>query len=200
LKKWHIDTLKLLGKDSGNILKFKSHSMLFKHCAFPTHSSRDTVPSPSAVRYLREHLSRHSAVRPGKRVFLTRRGVNAVRGMKNFNVVSDWMSKNGFLQVDPSSMSIEEQIKYFSDVEFVAAEGGAALSNLVFCPEQTKVIVIAASRAWAETFSAIAGELGQKMVSVLGESQPKPMPYYIWTAYDYTVRQEDLDVALEHLH
>ncbi|MCU7842316.1 MAG: glycosyltransferase family 61 protein [Candidatus Thiodiazotropha sp. (ex Monitilora ramsayi)] len=199
LKRWHIDTLRLLGRDSSDIVKFKSHSMLFKNCAFPTHSSRDTVPSPSAIRYLRERFSRHSIVKPGKRVYLTRRGVNAVRGMKNLATVSEWMNKNGFVQIDPLSMSIEEQIEFFSDVEMVAAEGGAALSNLVFCPERTKVLVIAASRAWAETFSAIAGELGQRMISVLGESQPKPMPYYIWTAYDYTIRHEDLDVALEQL-
>jgi capsular polysaccharide biosynthesis protein len=199
LKAWHWETLELLGFDKADVLPYQGHNTLFKQCIFPTHSSRDLIPSPSVIHFLRDKLAKPRDVTPGKRVFLTRGGVRAVRGMLNGPDVSRWMSENGFVFVNPASMSIREQIELFSDVEMVAAEGGAALSNLIFCPVETKVLVMAASRTWAETFSAIAGELGQELVAVLGDCRCLPKPYYIWSAFDFTIDPKDLDVGFRQL-
>jgi len=199
LRSWHKETLELLGCKHFDILPYKGKPTIYKECVIPTHSSRDLVPSPSAIRFLREKLAKPGIVKNGKRVFLSRSGVHAVRGMRNRDDINIWMDEHGFVLLDTSIMSISEQIEFFSDVEIVAAEGGAALSNLVFCPAETKVLVMAASRAWAETFSAIAGELGQHMVAVLGESHPSPNPYYLWTAFDYAIATKDLDLAINSL-
>ncbi len=184
---WHLEALSAIGKANLNVVPYFSDKFnIYSNCFFPTHCSRDLVPSPWAIRFLREKLARPRAIRKGKKIFLSRKGVKAVRGMQNYQQVEQFFLRNGFEVVDPSKLSFQKQIDFFSDVEVLAAEGGAALANMVFCPEKTKIIILSAARGWAETFTVISGVLGQDVSVVLGKSLPHPNPYYLWTAFDYT--------------
>ena len=120
--------------------------------------------------------------------------------MINADEIEKWAQSHRFVTVDPLNMNFEDQAYFFSDVDFILAEGSAALSNLVMCPSYTKVIVMAASRAWSETFSSIAARLGQNFVAVFGDSHPAAInPCYIWTAFDFSISIADLDYAYAYL-
>ena len=67
------------------------------------------------------------------------------------------------------------------------------------CPSHTKVIVMAASRAWSETFSSLAGRLGQNLVAVFGDGYPIINHYYIWSAFNFSISLDDLDNAYAYL-
>jgi hypothetical protein len=52
--------------------------------------------------------------------------------------------KSVYLELTP----FEEQIKYFKNADLIIAAHGAALSNMFFCKEKTKIIEVTCGRNW----------------------------------------------------
>ena len=50
-------------------------------------------------------------------------------------------SEHGFEIVDLVGESLEAQIELFSQTSLIVAPTGAALTNMLFCPPGTKVII-----------------------------------------------------------
>ncbi|MCG7637836.1 glycosyltransferase family 61 protein [Alteromonas sp. CNT1-28] len=78
-----------------------------------------------------------------KKIYLSRLG-NPNRSLENEKDVIDFLRSKGFDIISPETFSIEEQISMFSDVDFVIAPSGAALTNMIFnkSPDKVKVIEI----------------------------------------------------------
>ncbi|RMH35957.1 MAG: glycosyltransferase family 61 protein, partial [Gammaproteobacteria bacterium] len=185
LKKWHLETLRLLGMGDVDLLPYEEGRWFRYECAWlPEFASHCLVPSPEDIEFLRERLAKPAKPKAGKKVFLTRRGVSAIRTVKGRKALEEKYRAKGFDVLDPSRMSLGQQIEFFSDADVVVAEGGAALANMVFCPNDAKFIIYSGDRAWAETFTMIASVLGQEVEVHLGQTHPVPNPYYLWTAFD----------------
>lgn len=202
LTKWQKESLHLIWGDNINVSDKLAVNVMVKDAYFANKSSRELIPSTESIYFLRDVFSRFQTVSSlsiRKKVFISRKGVKAVRSMLNIDEVEKWALDHGFIIVNPLDMSFKEQVNFFSDVDFILAEGGAALSNLVMCPSHTKVIIMAASRAWSETFSSLASRLGQTMVAVFGDGYPIINPYYIWTAFNFSISIDDLDNAYAYL-
>ena len=158
--------------------------------------ARLNVPHPEAVRLLRERLSRHGPPRKGKRVWIGRAGLRG-RATVNEAAIQDYLASKGFEVFDPSGKSLAQQIAFFSDVEVLASLGGAALTNLLFCPDETKVVILSAAFHYHETYTALAAAIGQRSWVCLGRSETRPNPYLIWSVFDQDVPLEDVTVAIE---
>ena len=185
LRSWNLETLRLLGLQDAPIRPFESGLWYrYQKAWLPQFGSRMLVPSPQDIAFVRGRLAQPRKPRPGKKVYLSRSGVGSVRDMANRKRLEEHYESRGFTVMNTARMGVKKQIEFFSDVEEVAAEGGAALANMVFCPEKTKFHIHSGDRAWAETFSAIAGALGQEVTAHLGRTHPIPGPYYLWTAFD----------------
>lgn len=78
-----------------------------------------------------------------KKIYLSRLG-NPNRSLQNEKDVIEFLSSKGFDIISPEAFTIEEQISMFSEVDFVIAPSGAALTNMIFnkCPDKVKVIEI----------------------------------------------------------
>lgn len=79
-----------------------------------------------------------------KRVFLVR-GPGNSRPLKNASQVQSALEMSGFVAVNPGSLSIERQIHLFENAEIMVAEGGAALTNLIFAVKMKHLIHIEAN-------------------------------------------------------
>jgi tetratricopeptide (TPR) repeat protein len=158
--------------------------------------ARLNVPHPEAVRLLRERLSRHGPPRRRKRVWVGRSGIRG-RSTVNEAAIQDYLARKGFEVFDPSGKSVAEQIAFFSDVEVLVTLGGAALTNLLFCPDETKVVILSTAFHYHETYTALAGAIGQPCWVCLGRSATLPNPYLIWTVFDQDIGLEDVAVAIE---
>jgi capsular polysaccharide biosynthesis protein len=158
--------------------------------------ARLNVPHPEAVRLLRERLSRHGPPRRRKRVWVGRTGIRG-RSTVNEAAIQDYLARKGFEVFDPSGKSVAEQIAFFSDVEVLVTLGGAALTNLLFCPDETKVVILSTAFHYHETYTALAGAIGQPCWVCLGRSATLPNPYLIWTVFDQDIGLEDVAVAIE---
>jgi tetratricopeptide (TPR) repeat protein len=165
------------------------------HLPFP---SRFSIPHPAATRLLRERLSKHlSNPALGKRLYITRRQVKLGRTTVNEERISKLLERRGFRPCDPGTMTVKEQIELFKDVEMIVAPGGAALTNLIFCPSQTIVIALASPSHHFECFSAIAAELGQSFVLCASPVQTIPNPFFLWSIFEIEIDIKSLTRALD---
>jgi hypothetical protein len=158
--------------------------------------ARLNVPHPEAVRTLRERMSRHGPPRNGKRVWV---GRSRTRGRTTVNeaAIQDYLERQGFEMFDSGDKTVAEQIAYFSDVDVLVSPAGAALTNLLFCPSQTRVVILTAAFHHHETYTALAAILGQRCWVCLAPSETRPNPYAQWSVFDQTVSLQDVQAAVE---
>jgi capsular polysaccharide biosynthesis protein len=154
------------------------------------------VPHPEAVRLLRERMSRHGRPRKGKRVWVGRTGMRG-RMAVNEAAIQDYLARNGFEVFDPTGKTVAEQIAFYADVEVLVALGGAALTNMLFCPDDAKVVILSTAFHYHETWTALAGAIGQQCWVCIASAETRPNPYMIWAVFDQEVRLEDVVVAVE---
>lgn len=194
---WQLEFMSILGVDTRSVIQGDGSSRFrFEKAIVPMPLSTYLVPNPDVVRKIRAVLSKHKeSPKPGKRIYLAR---NVVHGRKILNecAIRKVLDQFGFEFVDPSFMSPSEQIEFFSDAEVLVAPGGAALSNMVFCPKNVKVIMLSARRTWGETFTAIAAAIGQEAHVILGNGRMTPNPYYVWTVFDPVLSADELKKCL----
>jgi capsular polysaccharide biosynthesis protein len=160
--------------------------------------SRHNIPSPSAIRALREKLSKHHPEPlPGKRLYLSRRKVDAGRKILNESRLESLLSEFGISYCDPGEMTIDEQIEAFKDAELIVAPQGAALSNLIFCPRQTVVVGITSSNHHSECFTTIAAVIGQPFIVSTSAAQTIPRPFFVWSTFEIDIDLIALRSSLE---
>lgn len=71
--------------------------------------------------------------KPFRKVYLSRK--NLRRSIVNEEEVINFVGSKGFEVVDPGNMSIQEQIRFFSETKLVIAPHGGAITNLVYSNE-----------------------------------------------------------------
>ena len=169
---------------------------LLVNCLHLPTPARLNVPHPEAVRLLRERMSRHRAPRQGKRVWVGRPGTRG-RMTTNEAAIQDYLAAKGFEVFDPTGKTVAQQIEFFADVEMLASLGGAALTNLLFCPDETKVVMLSTAFHYHETYTALARAIGQPCWTCLARGETRPNPYMIWSLFDQEVGLADVAVAVE---
>lgn len=183
VSKWHRETLKLLKLDKVRIISQPSGAMAsFNNLYVPSLTSIDTASSFRSLLKIRSVLAAPKKITKGKHVYLKRKSVDGVRKTKGMYHIEKLLLKKGFQVIEPSTMGVEEQINYFSDVEYMVAEAGAALANLLFCPRNIKVLCITSERSMYSTFSFIASSIGQDLSYAIYPSKLISNPYFLWCA------------------
>ena len=104
------------------------------------------VFSSYALSSLRRHLRDvlpESPDNPLKKIFLRRNSHS--RLMRNERQLEERLIERGFSVVQPELLSFADQFHLFSNAEAVVGATGAALANLVFCPEDVRVVICLSS-------------------------------------------------------
>lgn len=78
---------------------------------------------------------------PFRRVLLSRAGA-AKRPLLNRDAVERALKERGFEIVDPSALSVAQQVQLAAESEFIIGESGAAMGNVGFCEPGTAVLEI----------------------------------------------------------
>jgi capsular polysaccharide biosynthesis protein len=170
-------------------------SFTFDRATHIQYPAQFNIPHPTVISRLRSLLSRHSHPKTGKRVYITRRA-SPGRSAKNEEMIENRLRRAGFAVCDPGRMSLDEQIDFFSDVEALAAEPGAALTNLIFCPSETKLLIMASALHHFETFTAISGTIGQPTYACFGASTTQPNSFFAWSVFQHVISESDLTRTL----
>lgn len=132
----------------------------------------DTVVSHLAVDFCRS--LRRSPKREASRCYLSRRGASVRRRLVNEAAVEATAAAHGYAVVSPGDHPFQDQVELFSGVTRVCAPVGAALANLVFCPEGTRTLALMNHRWETSLFSQITDKLGQELWFLVGKAEASP--------------------------
>jgi len=129
----------------------------------------------NALCNLREYLLPYSSGREfPKRIFISRK--NASRRRKfNEEAVMQLLLEFGFEAVFPEKLSVADQISLFNQAEWIIGGSGAAFTNLLFCNNLAKVIIISRAYFPFSGFSTIAAALGIYLLYLTEEDTNKNM-------------------------
>lgn len=160
-------------------------------------SFREETISPDAVNFLREKL-KIAQTQSGKRhqrwIYIQRENPN-FRNLLNEKEIEALFERYGFEFIDPSELSISEQIDLFSCAEIIAGPHGAGWTNMIFAPANARGLMLMGSEV-SYLYSNIANIIGQDLIHLHGETiEAEPLKIYF--QYDFTIDIEKLEFVLE---
>jgi capsular polysaccharide biosynthesis protein len=107
-----------------------------------------------------------------KKVLVLRKG--KVRGLIDRENIKNYCVANGYHTIYPEDESVKAQIGYFFTANDIVLEGGAAMANLIFCKEGTKITYLCSNITQNyRLVSTICNLLGLRLEVIVGESVPK---------------------------
>lgn len=200
-REWQLELLRRFGIANDRMRRVDFRRFVkVRNVVVPSRLSTNGVAHPEAVAFVRETLLRGhpGSCRPGKRLYVTRDTAPG-RSMLNADEISSQFQRAGFISVNPSYMSIDQQIDIFSDAEVIAGPAGAGLANAVFAPSNARLIQLAPTDSCWETFTSLAAAAGQSSFWCLGRGFARPYKRWIWTEFDFVVDPDDIDICLDRM-
>ncbi|MDP1651250.1 MAG: glycosyltransferase family 61 protein [Rhodocyclaceae bacterium] len=76
----------------------------------------------------------------GNRIYIKRN--SSYRRLLNEPEIEELLSEHGFDTVDTGELTIEEQIGIFAHCELIVGPSGAALTNMLWCCPETRVVIL----------------------------------------------------------
>lgn len=89
-----------------------------------------------------------------KKIFISR-GQGYHQRLLNIEEITQIFADNGYHIIYPEKLSYEEQVMFFNGADIIVGVAGAALTNIVYCHEDAKVVEIALETHPVYSFSAI---------------------------------------------
>ena len=131
---------------------------------------------PSTLHYLRENMISETRQTPyPKRVFIGRKYASGRRSFNEEDCIA-CAKEFGFEVVFPEYMSLEEQVCLFNNAEIIIGGSGAAFTNLIYCSEGVKVIVLSKYCPTMGLWQTIIDFVGGVMVYVCETNEANDNP------------------------
>ncbi|MBM4053980.1 MAG: DUF563 domain-containing protein [Planctomycetes bacterium] len=134
--------------------------------------------TPQAFLYIRNKLLKYGKLKQenkktGMRIYLSRQN-NSLRKLLNEKEIGDFLVKNGFEILSPEKLSIEETIGYFNTADIVIGPAGSALTNTIFCKEESKIIILLKEKSTFDLHlnGLMAQVSGSELTLISGPGQP----------------------------
>jgi capsular polysaccharide biosynthesis protein len=147
---------------------------------------------PWIVPFLRDRLMAQPFDRiPGRGIYVTRGYARHNRRVNNETEVMAALSDRGFSRIDPSRLSVSEQIRAFATASVIVTPHGAALANLVFAsPGATVIELFPAGYAKADYWKLANGVDGLAYEYLLGAGRP------VRSLGEFLVADIEVDIGL----
>jgi hypothetical protein len=122
----------------------------------------------SLVKYKIESFLEMSLAKSGKssKRIIVSRGSSTTRRWLNENKCMELLDELGFKLIDPSKLSLSQQVEAFSNAEIILGPHGAGLTNIMFCNPGTKVIEIRSQEQGGDYSSATCYVELSKMMDI----------------------------------
>jgi len=138
--------------------------------------NKDCVINDLGIKLLNKNLSIKSNIY--RKIFISRRNTSNSR-LENQDIVEQIFVENGYEIIFPEIMSFKDQLKIFSEAEFLAGVYGSGFTNIIFTNKNAKIICIQPKEIEWPWFSNLAGILGQQCYFLDAElSKETPFRYY----------------------
>ena len=137
------------------------------HIYYPSRPSRPPTVDAWAVGALRDIFLPEWPRKARRRAFISRR--HARRRILNEHNLEHLLKKYGIEIVEPECMTLKEQVRYFSECEWMVGAHGAALTHIVFTPPCSTLIEIHPWWDPAECIKATAIQAQAKYIYVAAD-------------------------------
>ncbi|MGF1532018.1 MAG: DUF563 domain-containing protein [Puniceicoccaceae bacterium] len=141
-----VEALEVLGIDRKRVLETETHPLITADqltyvtlgCLLP--------PDPWVLYWLRSvFLKDFAPAKPPKRkIFISRAGATR-RRLHGEETIVQQLQRDGFEAIALENLSLLEQVALMSEAKAIVASHGAGLTNLVWCPPDTKVVELFAA-------------------------------------------------------
>lgn len=138
------ELFELLGIAPGRLLRVGPHDHLrFRQLTAPCPPLLGGVAfSPRIAAWARERLVVARGVQgPPVRLYVSRARAS-VRRVVNEAQLTDWLAAEGYTVIHPEDMTVAQQIDLYARASHVVAPGGAALTNMIFMPPGSRVVML----------------------------------------------------------
>ncbi len=103
-----------------------------------------------------------------KKIFISRSSCSIRRN--NEHEIFPILAEHGFVVIQPERMSVKEQYFHFSNAQHIIAASGAALTNIVFCKPDCKILVFQSVKSQITVFSSIAAYIKTNMIYITADT------------------------------
>lgn len=133
--------LSLIGLDSYRIIPVTPRRTVRATSMFvPCLQNPHEMAPRWTVSWLRERLPAVDVADKPSRIYVTRRGGSNSRILIQEDQVWPMLEAQGFVRIDPGTMSVRDQIDHFAAADVIVGLHGAALTNLVFAKPGVRVL------------------------------------------------------------
>ncbi|MCC5838555.1 MAG: glycosyltransferase family 61 protein [Opitutales bacterium] len=162
------DTLGRLGFEDRKWIDSRRYPHLQADELIVFSDTREFVHPETARRLQEWFLSREKVAGPSPRAIYVSRGPKSSRQALNEAEAVAFFETEGVSVVEMDDLSVSEQANLFHGAEVVIAHHGAALANLVFCKQGTRVLEIFPPLYQKPIYWAAAETLGLSYHAVTG--------------------------------
>ena len=145
LRPFQMETLAILGIGSDRLCAYSGRELWeLEHLYFAPPTTSSGGNSPAALAWYRELAWSAFDVTPapGKRRIYISRQRTRYRRIVNEADVERVMHDFGFQTYFAEDLSFREQVELMSEADIIASPSGAALTNILFAPPGTKILVM----------------------------------------------------------
>ena len=196
--KWQLESLWLLGYDEKNFILWNYSRIQIEKLILPSFCRSSAAGiSPRTCRWLRQHMLNgidhlNNQVHEkefSSRVLISRRKASRRRVINESEVI-DALAPLGFVAYALEELTFSEQVKLFSQAEFVIGPHGAGMTNMIFSP---KLKIIELFNRNSQYFQPVFFSLSQALGHEYGLLKGSPSPE------SHLTRNDDLVVEIGQL-
>jgi len=156
----------------------------------------DVAVSDVAIKLLNSNLAIKNDI--FRKIFISRKHSKKKR-LENYEIVEQIFIDFGYEIIHPEEMSFKEQLKIFSEAEYIAGASGAGLTNILFANKHAKFICILPKEVETTSYSSITGILGQEYyfldAKLLGEKTD-----YAYYQKNFKADEKNIYTFLKNIH
>jgi capsular polysaccharide biosynthesis protein len=151
-------------------------------------------------RELRNYYSLPCHERKKRRIYIDREGAS-IRKIINNAEVKTLLSEYGFEFCNLEKMSLREKQEIFSCAEIVVGPLGAGFSNLVFCNENTKVLILYQEKFETDSFWSLCQNNMLHHFHLISKSSGQYFPSKFSNTFneDFLINIDDLRASMDYL-
>ncbi len=190
LKKFHLETLNLLGFPEEKLLKINDGTHLLCERLFVPSIPRQ-VPT-WACEFVRDSFLPVDVAEPHRLIYISRKDA-LFRKIINEEEVEDYLRGIGFEIVQMSELSFLDQVKICAEARIVVGPHGAGLSNIVFC-QNAKILEIFSPSYVNVCYWDLSNRVGNDYYYFLGGDASENSPLS-WS--NYNVNMESFKETME---
>lgn len=148
--------------------------------------AEDFLIAKSAIKYIRNNVLKSNKINADtlsgyRKIFISRKNAKNKR-LINEEKVIEITKKYNFEIAYPEELTFLQQVKLFSESEYIVGSTGAAFTNILFCPKNAKIMCIIPKKYMFYAYSTIAKILNLQCAfldaEVIKEEQATSMEYY----------------------